>query len=720
MSVQEKYRLGFDIGGTFTDFVLINEQTGQAYLEKCLTTSPDPAEGVIKGFGILMAKAGLSGQKLDIAIHATTLITNCLIERKGARTALITTEGFRDVLEMGTEVRYDIYDLFLEKPEPLVPRDLRFEVRERLDKRGNVITPLDEDGVREVARELGRLGIESVAVVFLHSFRNPAHEVRAREILLEELPNVTVSISSTVAPEIREFERMSTTVANAYTQPITKDYVERLEDNLQSQGYRRRLYLMISSGGIATADTAKELPIRMVESGPAAGVLAASYFGKQAGLDSLISFDMGGTTAKMGLVKDNQAAKTNMIEVGRVKRFKKGSGLPVKVPVIELIEIGAGGGSIAHIDQLGLLKVGPRSAGSTPGPVCYGRGGTEPTVTDANVALGYLNPDFFLGGEMQLDKEGALKAIDERLARPLNLSVTEAARGIFEVVNQNMISATKVHIAERGEDPRKFYLFAFGGAGPAHAYELARALQMKGVVVPPGAGAASALGLVTAAVSFDYARSFISRLDRVEWEELRKVFEGMAAEGLQVLRDAGIDSESDGVTVEHSMDLRHKGQGHELTVAVPDSIYRSGSLERIGQLFYEQYKLKYGHAHEKLPVELITCRTTVAAPAPRVAAIQMAYQPAQDVRAAQKGTRPVYFVEAGGYVDTPVYDRYRLLRGVAVRGPAVIEEKECTVVAGPSATFRVDDQANLVLDIERPVSSLAMEEVSGSGVVQPA
>ena len=709
MTQRHRYRLGFDIGGTFTDFVLIDETTGEALLDKCLTTPADPARAVIEGLEGLLAKADLAGADIDIAIHATTLITNALIERKGARTALLTTEGFRDVLEMGTEVRYDIYDLFLEKPEPLVARNWRFEVRERLDKDGKVMIPLDEAGLRDAARQMKAAGIESVAVAFLHAFRNSAHEEQARSGLEAELPDVTISLSSTVAPEIREYERMSTTVANAYTQPLTRHYIDTLERGLTDLGYRRRLFLMISSGGIATAQTATELPIRMIESGPAAGVLAAIYYGRAAGLDSLISFDMGGTTAKIGLVKDHLAAKTNMIEVGRVKRFKKGSGLPVKVPVIELIEIGAGGGSIAHVDNLGLLKVGPQSAGADPGPACYGQGGEEPTVTDANVLLGYLDPDYFLGGSMKLDVAAARSAVETKLATPLNLSPTEAARGIFEVVNQNMLSAMKVHIAERGEDPRKFYLFAFGGAGPGHAYDLARALQMKGVVVPPGAGATSAMGLVTAAVSFDYARSYVTRLDRVAWSDLHTVFEAMAADGLAVLEDAGIDRNSAGVDVIHSMDLRHKGQGHELTIPLPMAVYAEGRVERIAEVFYERYRAKYGHAHSQLPVELITCRTTVGAPAPSVPQQQLL----ADARAGaspEKGRRAVYFHEQGGFVDTPVYDRYLLAAGTSFQGPAIIEERECTIVAGPAARVRVDEHGNLYLDLE---ASTATETTLG-------
>lgn len=702
MTVTKKpsYRLGFDIGGTFTDFVLIDGSTGRAFLNKHLTTPRDPAIGVTAGLEPLFEQAGIGAGEIEIAIHATTLITNALIERKGAKTAFLTSEGFRDVLEMGTEVRYDIYDLFMEKPTPLVPRQRRHEVGERLDKNGDVVVPLDRGQLEEVVKRMREDGTEAVAIAFLHSFRNAEHEQQAKGLIEERLPGIPVSISSAVAPEIREYERMSTTAANAYVQPLIQNYLERLEERFEELGFRRRLFLMLSSGGITTGQTAREYPIRLVESGPAAGVLAATHFARNLDLDSLVSFDMGGTTAKIGLVRNFEATKANIFEVGRVRRFKKGSGLPVKVPVIELIEIGAGGGSIAHVDSLGLLKVGPESAGADPGPACYGQGGDQPTVTDANVVLGYLDPGYFLGGAMALDSAAAESAISTKLADPLGLSVVEAAAGVFEIVNQNMLAAMKVHIAERGEDPRKFYLFSFGGAGPAHAYELARSLGMKGAIVPPGAGATSALGLVTSAVAFDFARSYVTRLDRVDWHDLRSVFEGMASEGLNVLEEAGIDRSAAGVAIVHSMDLRHKGQGHEVSVALPDSAYQHGSIEEIKALFYEHYASKYGHAHHNLPVELITCRTAVRAPAPDVPLHQPG-DSARQLRDAYKRSRSVYFPELGEYVDTPVYDRYRLPSDAVFSGPAVIEERECTIVAGPACRIRVDSHGGLLLDIVR-------------------
>ena len=696
-----RFRLGFDIGGTFTDFVLVDPATGATWLNKCLTTPEDPSRAVIEGLESLLAKAGAAGGDVEIMIHATTLITNALIERKGAVTSLVATEGFRDVLEMGTEVRYDVYDLFLEKPPLLVPRRRRHDVRERLDRAGNVLTPLDESSLSSAADIMRADGTEAVAVVFLHAFRNPEHERRAAQFLAAALPSVAISLGSAVAPEIREYERMSTTVANAYVQPITRAYLDRIEDQLATTGYRRRLYLMISSGGIAAARTAKEFPIRIVESGPTAGVLAAAYYGRQIGIGSLVTFDMGGTTAKIGLVKNHQPGKSSSFEVGRVARFKKGSGIPIKLPMVELIEIGAGGGSIAHVDQLGLLKVGPISSGAVPGPACYGRGGDSPTVTDTNLLLGYLDADYFLGGAMRLDRAAAERAVARGLGAPLGLSTEACARGVFEVVTQNMLAAMKVHIAERDEDPRKFYLFAFGGAGPAHAYDLARALHMRGIIVPPGAGATSAVGLVTAAVSFDYARSFVTRLDRVEWPALAEVFDAMAQEGLGVLAEAGVPPEAPGVTVRHAMDLRHKGQGHEVTVTLPDQVFATKSTQAVAELFYAAHREKYGHAHTNLPVELITCRTTVAAPAPGVPLPALADRGTEPALAL-KGHRRAWFSETGGMVDTPVYDRYRLGPGMVLGGPAIIEERESTAICGPSGTVRLDRHGALFIDLPQP------------------
>ncbi|MER2537426.1 MAG: hydantoinase/oxoprolinase family protein [Rhizobiaceae bacterium] len=696
--MSSRFRLGFDIGGTFTDFVMIDAVSGQAHLNKRLTTPDDPSRAVIEGLGELLGRIGASGADIEIPVHATTLITNALIERRGAKTALLTTQGFRDILELGHEARYDVFDLHLPRSQPLVPRQLRFEVTERLDKNGDVLISLDEEAVRRIGWEMRQAGIEAVGVAFLHAYRNGAHEERAAAILREMLPDATVCISSAVAPEIREYERTSTTVANAYVQPITKTYLNQISGRLAAIACARQLFLMLSSGGLASVHTAIDYPIRLLESGPSAGMLAALHYSRLIGIESMVTFDMGGTTAKVGLIKDRQPEKSNTFEFGRVARFRKGSGLPVKVPMIELIEIGAGGGSIARVDDLGLLKVGPHSASSIPGPACYGRGGEQPTVTDANLVLGYLSPDYFLGGAMRLDPEASRRALQEKLGRALGLSAEDCARGIFQVVNESMLSAMKVHIAERGEDPRKFYLFAFGGAGPAHAYELARALHMKGVIVPPGAGTSSAMGLVTAPVSCDLAKSFVTRLNAVELDDIRSVFDGMAKEGLAMLVSAGVARDDPQVATIHSMDLRYKGQGHEVTVKVPGGAMSRASLDAIAEEFHGVHQQKYSHAHRHLPIELVTCRTSVAAPAPDLPASREAAH-CGPVGQAIKQHREVFFGEAGGYLSTPVYDRYRLGAGASFAGPAIVEERECTLVIGPSGHVRIDATGTIFIDL---------------------
>ena len=611
-----RYRFGFDIGGTFTDFVLIDSESGRIASYKTLTTPHRPAEAVMEGWRILLDEVGATGASIERAIHGTTLITNALIERKGAPTAFITTKGFRDVLEMAREMRYDIYDLLIVLPEPLVARALRLEVDERLNGRGEVVTPLDLDQL-EALREKLEGHAEAVAVCFLHSFTNPVHEQQVGEWLRTNLPEISVSLSHEVAPEIREYERMSTTVCNAYVQPLTERYLKRLQGELIEAGFAHSLYLMLSSGGITTLDTAARFPVRLVESGPAAGALAAVFYGELLGEPNLVSFDMGGTTAKMCLIAKGAPSMTNTFEIARVHRFKRGSGLPVRVPTIELIEIGAGGGSIAHVDELGLLKVGPESASADPGPACYGLGGSRPTVTDADALLGYLNPDYFLGGRMELDRAAAERAIEEHVARPLGLSVTEAAYGIYQVVNESMISATRVHVAERGADTRRSKLISFGGAGPVHAHQIARALKMPGYICPASAGVTSALGFLTAPTAFEFARTFIARLTPDTLGDLDALFEAMEAEGRATLTEAGIPAEEMRFT--RQADLRHVGQGHEIVVTLPATPLAQVDLdEELRPRFYERYEEIYGHAHYHLGLEITTCRLTASGPRPAI------------------------------------------------------------------------------------------------------
>src|SRR5919107_693693 len=689
----KRHRVGVDIGGTFTDLVLIDDETGRRSVGKVLSTPEDPSEGVETGLVELLGQEGIQAWQLGTIVHGTTLVTNALIERRGPRTALLTTEGFRDALAIGTEHRYDMYDVFIEKPEPLVPRSLRYGVRERSLDDGSVMLDLDEEQVRSVVAKLRERDVRAVAVSFLHSFRNPAHERRVGEILAEEAPGISVSLSSEVAPEIREYERTSTTVANVYTRPLVEGYLTSLEDRLRRLGFGGSLYIMLSNGGTASVETACQFPVRLLESGPAAGALAAAFYGRATDFSEVLSFDMGGTTAKACLIEGGEPLGSNEFEVARVYRFKKGSGLPVKVSVIEMIEIGAGGGSIASIGPLGLPKVGPRSAGSDPGPACYGRGGEEPTVTDADLTLGYLDPDFFLGGKMRLDRDAALRAL-EKIARPLGLDAVAAAWGIHQVVNENMANAARVHAIERGKDPRAYPLFAFGGAGPVHAYRVARSLGVPGFIAPLGAGATSAFGFLCAPPSFDFVRSLYGRLYDLDWTEINRVLKEMEEEGRSLLRSSGVAYEE--VGVRRLCEMRYVGQGHEVTIELPDGSLGPEDANGLTDRYREEYKRLYGREGPDVPLETITWRLEVSSPRP---AIQLDGKGGGegDPADARKGEREIYLPEEEGFLAVPVYDRYCLGPGAGFEGPAVVEERESTVVIGPGSRAEIDGARNLIV-----------------------
>ena len=687
------YRFGFDIGGTFTDFVLIASGSGRIETYKTLTTPREPARAVVEGVRALLERVGAQGSDLEMAIHGTTLITNALIERKGAKTALLTTSGHGDVLEMAKEMRYDIYDLLIVNPEPLVPRPLRLEVTARMDSRGNEVRPLKIEELEALHIKLKE--VQAVAITFFHSYRNATHERTAGEWLRQNFPAMSVSLSCEVAPEIREYERMSTTVANAYVQPLTERYLNELQTQLTQHGYPRPLYLMLSSGGTTVASTASRFPIRLVESGPAAGALASVFYGGLMGQHDLVSFDMGGTTAKICVIKNGKPTMTNNFEIARVHRFKRGSGLPVRIPAVELIEIGAGGGSIARVNELGLLKVGPDSSGAEPGPACYGRGGAEPTVTDADLLLGYLNADYFLGGRMKLDVKAAEAAV-RKVAEPLYMSLTEAAYGIYRVVNESMISATRVHVAERGADPRRLYLMAFGGAGPVHTDAIARALKMKGYIIPIGAGVTSALGFLTAPISFDLARTYVSRVTAETLSDLDAVYAEMEHEGRATLAQAGVPTEE--MRFMRSADLRHIGQGHEVTVELPAGELHANGLDKIRETFFARYEEIYGYAHRHLALEIMTCRLTATSSKPTVN-LSRVERDADSAAKALKGKRCAYFAEAGGFVETPVYERYALRAGATFTGPAIVEERDSTAVVGVGARVAVDEYLNLMVSL---------------------
>lgn len=698
---QPAYRLGIDIGGTFTDLVLLETGSGQMFTGKTLTTPHDPAQGVLAGLRQLLERNNIAVDEVEQCIHATTLITNALIERKGARTGLITTQGFRDVLAIGREFRYDLYDLRIEMPEPLVPEDLRKEVAERVGSDGSVIEQIGGADVRKAIHELVDANAEAVAIVFLHSYANSAHEEEAERIVAQEIPDLSVSTSYHVSREIREYERTSTTVANAYVQPLTSRYLGRLESELSQLGYTRRLHLMTSAGGITSSENARERPIWLTESGPAAGALAGGFYGQLGNEPNIIAFDMGGTTAKACVIEQSKPLVTYRFEVGRVHRFKKGSGLPLTAPAIDLIEIGAGGGSIARIDRLGLLDVGPDSAGADPGPAAYSRGGTEPTVTDADLLLGYLSPESFLGGEMQLNHDAAERAISERLARQLGRDVTHAAWGVYDVVNEHMASATRIHIAERGKDPRRFALVASGGAGPVHAYRVARKLGLKRVLCPAGAGVASTVGLLVAAPQIDLVHAYVTGLDQIDWNQVNRLYEQMQREATQLLTQLGVPDS--GMTFVATGDLRYSGQGFEVVTPLPLPPYGPASLTEFTSAFETAYRSLYGRTVAGSHLEGINWRLRASGPDRGTKEVAESLRRQHTPNAKNNaliGERAAYFPELDGFVPTPVYSRYQLRAGDRFSGPAIVEERESTVVVGPDASVEIDTHGTLIMELK--------------------
>jgi N-methylhydantoinase A len=689
-------RIGVDIGGTFTDLVVFDDATGSFAVGKTLTTPRDPSQAVETLVLESLEREGVAIGSVQQLIHGTTLVTNAIIERTGSHTALLATLGFRDSIEIGRENRYELYDLMLEMPQPLVPRYLRFGVPQRTLADGTTLQELDTAFVERLARELFENGIEAVAIAFLNSFANPSAEREARAIIQRVAPDMRVSISSEVVPEIREFERTSTTITNVYVQARVEKYLRELQARLYRIGFTGSLFLIISSGGIVTVDTAMRFPVRLLESGPAGGALAAANLGAECGYDDLLSFDMGGTTAKFCIIDRGQPLIAHEFEVDRRYRLKKGSGLPIKLPVIEMIEIGAGGGSIARIDPMGLLKVGPDSAGAEPGPVCYGLGGTEPTVTDADLVLGYLDPDYFLGGQLRIDLAAAELAIRERIADPLGLSIEEAAWGIHQIVNESMANAARVHTLERGKDPHRFPVFAFGGAGPVHGFRIAKALSSPALIVPFGAGVMSAVGFLTAPLAFDFVRTSPGRIDTLNWQEVNALLTEMEVQGQTLLGKSGILPEHIGHR--RVADIRYVGQGHEIQVPLPTGRLSSESIPIIIKSFEEIYRRLYERLSQSVPVEIINWRVTSSGPAPQVR-LQVVGNELKVAQTARKGSRKAYFPELGGYHAVPVYDRYSLLPGSSFAGPAIVEERESTAIVGPDCRFRIDEQRNLIVEL---------------------
>ncbi|MFH1115892.1 MAG: hydantoinase/oxoprolinase family protein [Pseudomonadota bacterium] len=681
------YRLGCDIGGTFTDFVLVNDETGEFSIYKCLTTPSDPSDAVETGIrGLEKQTPGFMPHVAEI-IHGTTLVINAIIERKGAKTGLITTKGFRDVLELGREIRYDAYDIFAEYPKPLVPRNLRVEVDERIASDGRVLKAVDDDEVRRVLRGLLAEGVESVAICLINSYENPGNEAKIKSLVSEAAPDLAISASYEVLPQIREYERTCTTATNAYVKPITVRYLKKLSSRLQSLGFGGKLFIMLSSGSITTVATASEFPVRIIESGPTAAVIASQHYGRMFDIKDVFCFDMGGTTAKSCLIQKGEAGLVSTFEVGRVQRFKKGSGLPIQVPVVDLMEIGAGGGSIARINKMGLLQVGPQSAGADPGPASYDLGGEDPTVTDADLTLGYLDPDYFLGGTMPLNLEAAHKAIEEKVAKLLNTSVTEAAFGIHDLINETMAAAAKTHIAEKGGNPNVITITAFGGAGPVHAYGLARKIGAPKVIVPPLAGVGSALGFFTAPVAFDMVRSHRVGLDDADFNHIEKLFADLENEASAILRQTG---QVEGIRFTRSIDMRFVGQGAETNLPIAGKAFNEWRKDEIRKLFDDAYQALYGRTYPDAPVEFITFRARAALPERpfRIPSISGRGKTLQDCI---KGERPAYSLIQKKYIPFTVVDRLTLFPGAKIAGPAIIEEKESTIVVGEDARAAVDE-----------------------------
>jgi N-methylhydantoinase A len=680
-------RLAIDIGGTFTDFML--DAAGRRFSRKVLTTPRAPEGAVLEGTRLILADAGLRHRDLGLVIHGTTLATNALIERKGATTALLVTEGFRDSVEMAYENRFEQYDIFMDRPAPLVPRDLRLPVPERIEARGRVVRPLDEDAVAALLPVLRARGVRSVAIGFMHAYINPAHERRAGEILRRLAPDIAVTLSSDVSPEIREYERWSTAIANAYVQPVMDRYLGLLEGAFREEGVSAPIFLITSAGGLTTVDLARRFPVRLVESGPAGGAILAARLAAQCGLDRLVAFDMGGTTAKICLIDDGEPQHSRSFEVARHYRFLKGSGIPLRIPVIEMVEIGAGGGSIASVDPLSRIQVGPESAGSEPGPACYGRGGTQPTVTDADLEIGRLLPDRFAGGRIRLDAGAAGEAVLRHVGGALGLGRTAAALGIVEVVEENMANAARQHAVERGKELRGRAMVAFGGAAPLHAARLAEKLDIATVLVPAGAGVGSAVGFLLAPIAYELARTRHTVLDDAfDPAPVEALRAAMREEAAAVVR-AGLPEAP--LAERWTVDMRYVGQGHELTVVIPGAPVTAAAMRAV---FVAQYEAQFGRAIPGLHVEATGWALRLSGPEPPV--------PPLPPSAADRRAEPSAHVEVadprdGSRMRVALHDRAGLRPGDVVPGPALIVEDETTTYVTPAFTARINPLGHIVL-----------------------
>lgn len=693
-----QYRIGIDIGGTFTDFALIGDGIEGAFFHKELTTPNNPAQAVLEGLPNLLERAGIGVGDVGHIVHGTTLVTNSVIERRGTRTGMLVTKGFADILDIGREQRYDLYDLRIQFAEPLAATADRIEISERVLHDGSVECPLDPDEAAAAASQLAESGIGSLAICFLHSYKAPEHERAAREAVQRVCPRLPVSISSDVFPYMREFERWTTTIVNAYAQPIFSSYLSEIECGLAELGFTGRLDLMSSSGGILTPDLARRFPVRMLESGPAAGVLMAAHFARAAQVERLLAFDLGGTTAKGALVSDGEPLKAYEMEVATTYKYRRGSGLPLRLPVLDMTEIGSGGGSIAAIDQRGLIAVGPQSASADPGPACYGLGGVRPTLTDANLLLGILDPEFFLGGRMHLENEAARRAILAEIGGPLGLDTEAAAWGIHDIVNEDIAKAFRLHAAERGVDFRQAAMVASGGGGPIHATGVARKLEIPRVIVPMGAGAMSALGLLSAPPAFEVARSQPVALDALDCETFAHVIGEMIAEVQAELFTAGVPEQE--VQLRAWLDLRFVGQGYEIECSLPaigtddKIVVAHGSLREI---FLERYRELFGNVTLDEPVEIIAWKLEGRGVRPTLSMGNSRSDGCAE--ASIKARRSCWVPERKSYQPVPVYDRYAMPAGAKVVGPALIQERESTCLLRLGDIARVDPALGLVIEI---------------------
>ncbi|WP_299504040.1 hydantoinase/oxoprolinase family protein [uncultured Roseobacter sp.] len=669
-------RLGVDIGGTFTDVVL--EKDGASFSTKVLTTYAAPENAIIDGMHQVCAKASITPNQIDQIIHGTTLATNALIERRGAKTALITTQGFRDVIEMRTESRFEQYDLNLTLPEPLLPRQRRYTLTERVDARGDVLIPLDRAEVERLAESIADAEYQSVAVGLIHSYLNDSHERMVREVLAEKLPGVMISLSSEVSPQMREYERFNTVVANAYIKPLMKSYLGRLKGRLHDEGTRCNIFLMHSGGGIISLESAAEFPVRLVESGPAGGAVFAAHIAARYGLNKVLSFDMGGTTAKICLIK-NQTPKTSRVfEVARTYRFKKGSGMPISIPVIDMVEIGAGGGSLAHVDAMRQIRVGPESAGSEPGPACYGRGGEKPAVTDADLVLGKLDPDNFAGGSIKLDAQSSATALETHLGDTLEMDATTAAFGLAEVVDENMANAARVHAVENGEDLSDYTMIAFGGAAPLHAGRLCEKLGVDRLLVPPGAGVGSAIGFLRAPFSFEANRSVYMKLSDFDAPKIRALLSDLETEATAFVRTCAAESD---ILSEFKVYMRYTGQGWEIPIVLNAEQAQNPDAARFQGLFEADYAKLFGRTVAGLDIEITVWSVNATTPPETVA--PMPTRTGASAAPAQ-GIRRMFDPVQADYLDTSVILRKAMAEGSEAQGPAAITEDETTIIVPPN------------------------------------